>query len=215
MDPTVVVGVLALVGVLIAQGLLHQRWAQEQDSKRRAEAVALEERQRELIAQAGRERRAEQAEMLDRMGQQTERVVEGALQIAQVHREDADSARQLAITNAAAHNECRQEVAHITGKVEELRARIVENERTTGIASLVSERHQDIKHRALGLLGVAQGFTSMVEQRIARCSCGAFDPLEHLTSGLNDSVLALITENAMPIEQWVRVHRTVNEGAPT
>lgn len=200
-----IVGLLAFVGVIVGQQAQHRRWAKDQDAK----AV---ERQDALLEKAGKERRAEQAVLAERISEQTAQVLEGALQIAEVHRTDADAARAVAREAAEAHHQCRQEVAALGGAVEELRARMVENERTSGLDRLMAERHQDLKHRAFGLLSAAEGYVGLVQKRVHKCSCTAFDPLEEITTGLQPHISDLLVENAMPIEEWVRQHEALTKG---
>lgn len=209
-----VAAVLAFAGLLYTQTLLHRRWSREQDVKR-AEMLATATAERRQEAElAAEERRNEQRLLVERLGEQTNRVIEGALQIADVHRTDAETARVAVAQISEAHSECRQEVAHLAGKVEELRVRMIEGERTSGLAALMAERHQDIKHRALNLLSVSEGYVDLVRQRVDKCTCGAFDPLEELTSGLSSKINELVAENTLPMDEWVRRHQRLTQGAP-
>lgn len=147
--------IIGLAGVVLSlvvtQTLLHRRWSAEQDRKRDEIIETQQNQRREEAELQARERREELSEILERIGQQTNTVIENALALANEHRTDADIARGLAAQTATAHAECRQEVATLGGKVEELRARMTETERTAGLASRVSEHHQRIKHKALNL----------------------------------------------------------------
>lgn len=189
MDPQIIVGLLAFVGLIATtvgtQALLHQRWAREQD-----------ERRDQIIETQAQQRRKEQTEILDRMAEQNSAVVANAVKLAEVHQEDAEKARLLAITTAEAHTECRQEVASLSGKVEELRARITENERTAGRESLLSHAHQDLKHKALTALTVSEGLTSIAASRAQQCTCGAFDVIADLTANFRPRIDDLLDENA-------------------
>src|SRR3712207_1045759 len=106
--------VLVFAGLLLTQYLLQKRWTHEQDEKRE-----------ELAARLAQDRREEHEALLSRMAEQNAAVVNNALRVAEVHQEDADKAREL-------HAECRQEVAVLAGKVDEMRSRITENERLMG-----------------------------------------------------------------------------------
>lgn len=173
MTEAIVAGLFGLAVVLLGQWFLHRRWAAEQDEKRSHEADNI----------------------LARMAEQNSAVVANALKVAEVHQEDAEKARQLALETARNHTECRAEVAHLAGKVEELRARMTETERTAGQNALATERHRDLKHRALNALTVAEGYVALVQKLVPNCTCHAFDPLEQLTATVKPRVEELLSEN--------------------
>ena len=210
MDVQVVVGLIGFAGVLastvVAQSFLHRRWTREQDA-RRAEVIAANaaERKQEAAEQA-QARRDEMREILERMERQNNAVVENAVQLAEVHSEDAEKARLLALEAAQAHTECRQEVSHLSGKVEELRARVVENERISGRELLISQRHQDLKHAALTALSVSEGITDLAVRLAKNCECHAFDPIAALTENYHPKLDELTAMNRMSIDEWLANH---------
>lgn len=185
MDADIIVGLLALVGVLAGNAFMHGRWTREQDIKRQDMADRL-----------SRERREEQRDLLDRMAEQHNTVVENAVRLAEVHQEDAEKARLLALDTAAAHAECRQEVAMLSGKVEELRARITENERTMGDQQRVSEDDRNIKHDALTALTISEGTVSLVQKLVPNCTCDAFVSIDHLVTSFHPRASALVDANS-------------------
>lgn len=166
--------VLVFAGLLLTQWLLHRRWTEEQDDKRRDEAENL----------------------LGRMADQNSSVVENALRVAQVHREDAERARVLALETAQNHAECRAEVAALAGRVEELRQRIAENERTMEEQSRTAEEDRGIKHDALSALTISEGTVHLVRTLVADCTCEAFKPIESLVSSFHPRAPALVEANA-------------------
>lgn len=184
MDPQIIVGLIAIAGVLLTQILLHRRWTREQDEKRVA-----------VIAEQDQKRQDEQAEMFRRMAEQNSAVVADAVTLVEQHRADALAASVLAKENAEAHALCREEVAHVNGMVEELRARIVESERTFGDSQRVSEIHQALKHDALNALTVSEGITSMVVPLTKTCTCHVFDPLTGLLEDFRPQAQQLVAEN--------------------
>lgn len=189
MEAQIIVGLLAFLGLILTtagtQWLLHRRWAEEQD-----------ERRDHIIETQQEQRRKEQAEILARMAEQNSAVVANAVRLAEVHQEDAEKARLLAITTAEAHSECRQEVAALSGKMEELRARVSENERTSAREAMLSHAHQDVKHQALTALTVSEGLTSLAVSRAQQCTCGAFDVIADLTANFRPRIDDLLDENA-------------------
>lgn len=193
--PEVIVGALALVGVLVANWVAHRHWTAEQDRKR-DEIIATQQAQRRQEAEeAARERREEQRDILAQMSEQNNVIIENAVALANEHRVDAQAARHLAAETAGAHAECRQEVATLSGKVEELRARMTETERTSGYASLVSEHHQKVKHMALNGLAAAEGYMSLVDQLAGQCECHALDPIRALRDTVKPRLDAVLEEN--------------------
>jgi hypothetical protein len=197
----IVVGLLALVGVVVTQWFLHRRWTAEQDTKREEMLTRLAtERQTEADRQDAK-RQSEQAEILSRMAEQNSAVVNNALKVAEVHQQDADTARRLAVETARNHSECRQEVATLAGKVEELRARITETERTAGQNALATERHRDLKHKALSALTVSEGYVELVKKLVPTCTCSAFASLDPLTSSIRPRTAELLAENTAPLPE--------------
>lgn len=187
--------ILVFAGLLVTQALMHRRWTREQDSKRQALADKLAEERRSEAEEQSRERRAEQADLLSRMAEQNSSVVENALKVAEIHKEDAERARLTAVETAQNHAECRQEVAVLSGKVEELHARITENERTYGAYQKATERHREIKHKALNALTVADGYVSLCKKLATGCTCNAFDPIKALTEEIHPRIQELLAEN--------------------
>lgn len=181
---TIVAAAIGLVGVLVTQSFLHRRWGREQDAKRD-----------QLLATSREERRREQAEVLDRMAEQNNAVVQNAVTLAEVHRVDAEQARLLVLEASTAHTECRHEVAQLAGKVEELRARIIESERTSGYEHRIGEEHRNLKHKALNALTVSEGYVALVQKLVPKCSCHAFDALDELTNSIQPRVAELLAEN--------------------
>lgn len=186
---------LGFVGLLVTQAGLHRRGMREQDTKRDEMLATLAQERAAEAERLARERREEQRELIDRMAEQSNRVVEGALEVAEVHKSDAETARLLAIENARNHAECRQEVAHLGGKVEELRARVIETERTSGRDSAVSQWHQDVKHMAVTALAASEGITGLAVSCAKKCNCHAFDPMSDLLEGYTPRLEAIVEEN--------------------
>lgn len=208
MDPQTVGAVLAFAGLLLTQALLHQRWSREQDAKREAFATKAAEQRKEEAREQAEVRRQEQREILERMERQNNAVVENAVKLAEAHQEDAEKARLLALENAQAHATCRQEVATLTGKVDELRARIIEFERTSGRESLISQRHQDLKHKTLTALTASEGITGLVVKCASGCTCHAFDPVAALLDTYHPRLDELLEENRMSLDEWLSQRET-------
>lgn len=195
-DGGTIAALLAFAGLLVTQALLHRRWTREQEIKRdEAISKASESRRAEAATQA-KERRAENAEILDRLAEQTNRVVTDALRIAEIHQSDAERARDAAIVTAQAHADCRQEVAMLGGKIEELRGRVVENERTSGREAQVAQRHQDMKHKTFTALTVSEGITTLAVSCAKNCSCSAFAPMTDLLETYQPRLQGLVDENS-------------------
>ena len=165
--------VLVLAGVVLTQYLLHKRWASDQEDKRSAEADDL----------------------LRRMADQNSSVVENALRIAAVHREDAERARVLALETAQNHLECRSEVAVLAGRIEELRERIGESERVMSAQAHIAEEDRGIKHDALTALTVSEGTIHLVKMFVADCTCGAFAAIDSLVSDFHPRASDLVEKN--------------------
>jgi polyhydroxyalkanoate synthesis regulator phasin len=185
MTGEIAAALFAFVGLLLTQALLHRRWTREQDGKREEMGHRLAE-----------ERRKEHDDLLHRMAEQNNAVVENALRIAEVHQQDAERARVLALENAQSHLECRQEVATLAGKIDELRERIAENERTMGEAQRVQEEDRGIKHDALTALTISEGTVDLVKKLVPNCTCHAFAPIEHLVTSFHPRAPGLVEANA-------------------
>lgn len=194
-EPQVIVAIIALVGVVLTQWFLHRRWTAEQDAKRTDLLASIAKQQRDESEKQTKERRQEQAEILNRMAEQSSTIIDDALKIAAIHQQDAEGARQLAIENARNHTECRQEVANLAGKVEELRARVIETERTSGREAAVSQWHQDVKHMTITALAASEGTTGLAVSCAKKCTCHAFDPMLDVLEGYTPRLEKIVEEN--------------------
>lgn len=191
----IIAALLALIGVILTQALLHHQWAKSQDQRREEMLTkAAEDRRAEAERQAN-ERRQEQATFLATMADQTNTVVANAVKLAEEHREDAETARLLAIETARQHAECRSEVAALGGKLEELRARVVETERTAGIETLFSEKHRDVKHMTITALAASEGVTTLAVTCAKGCTCGAFEAMSDLLANWKPRLNDVMAEN--------------------
>lgn len=166
--------VCLLIGTVLTQTLLHRRWTREQEAKRDS---AMEN-------------------LLAGVAEQSSVVVQSALRVAEAHQEDAEKARLLAVETATNHAECRAEVAHLAGKFEEMRARQVENERIMGAQNRLSEADRGIKHDALTALTISEGTVDLVKKLVPKCTCNAFDPIDHLVSSFHPRAPALVRANS-------------------
>ena len=174
MSADVLSAILVFAGLLLTQYLMHRRWTSDQDDKRRNE----------------------NDDLLNRMAAQNNSVVDNALRVAQIHADDAERARLLAVETANHHAECRAEVASLSGRLEELRERIGENERTMQQQSLMAEEDRGIKHDALTALTVSEGTVHLVKTFVAKCTCQAFEPIQSLVAEFHARAPALVEMNS-------------------
>lgn len=186
---------VTVAAVLIAQHFQNRRSAREQDAKREELAARLAAERREDEERHGKERRQELADILERMAEQNSSVVANAVRLAEVHQQDAERARLLAIDNATAHAECRQEVAHLAGQVGELKARQAENERTMGDQIRLGEEDRKIKHDAFTALTASEGTLDLVKDFVADCECDAYRPVHRLVTSFHPRAPALLEAN--------------------
>jgi hypothetical protein len=180
----IIVSLFVFAGLVVTQWGLHKRWVTEQKTQRE-----------ESLTKYAEERKTEFATMLSQVGEQSRKVFEDAFNMIEVHRADASAARLQMAEQAVVNAECKQEIAHLTGRVEELRVRLMENERTHTATLEAIERHRLVKHDALNALSVSEGTMVLVQRLLPNCTCGAFAPIAALVERFEPRAAALLDEN--------------------
>lgn len=139
--------------------------------------------------------------------------------IAASHAEDAKHART-ELAEAREHvRKCESDVAELRGTINEVRARLEENERT--FAELEKrhrfelEQHRGIKHAAISALTVSEGILGLVQQVTPKCECGTLAAIEQMMADWRPRYEELISENALDAETWHDRHSHQREGAST
>lgn len=180
----VVGAVLAFAGLLVTQALMHKRWTAEQEALRT-----------EALDQVAEERREADRRLLDQIAEQNRAMTQNALDLVAEHRKDAEELRQERAEANRMHAECRAEVASLAGRLEELRIRVTETERTAGETNRLIELHRDVKHDALNALSVSEGTMGLVKRQVEKCSCDAYGPVRELVTNYEPKADALLKLN--------------------